>query len=991
MLQSRSRHRTHTTTRRQAYRPRVEELENRSLLSAIVPGFSSNTLGPSDDGSSPAVSIGFTPTMAGQSFSQVFVNNNGNVTVGQALNFWSPINLATTNRFIFAPFDADVDTTAGGGVVVYGTGTVDGHAAFGVEWPDVGYYNRHTDKLDAFQMLLIDRSDTGPGNFDIEFNYDQVQWESGDFSGGSHGLGGQSAAVGFSAGTGADGTYFVMPGTLVPGSFLDSNTATGLIYNSHNSTVPGRYIFTIRNGSVTNNQPPTADAGGPYQIAEGQTLTLDASASSDPDNDPLTYAWTINGQANAATGVTPTLTWAQLQALGVDNGPGSFDVAVVVDDGQGHSVTSNVVQLTLANTAPTATLSNDGPVNEGSSVTVAFANAFDPSQADTNAGLHYAFAVGAGSLSGIGYADAGTSPSASFTFDDNGDYTVTARVIDQDGGYTEYTTEVHVDNVAPTADFTNGGPVDEGNLATVSFANAFDPSGADTAAGFTYSYDFNNDGVFDLVTTAPTATLPASLTDDGPATLTVVGRITDKDGGSTDYTTTIQVNNVAPTADFTSGGPVDEGSLATVSFANAFDPSAADTAAGFTYSYDFNNDGVFDLVTTAPTATLPASLTADGPATLTVVGRITDKDGGSTDYTTTVVVQNVAPTMETLTTSSPIQENDPLTITGTFYDPGLLDTHTVVLDWGDGGVGQPAPDTTTLTTAGPNPPGTTLTALGGGQWQFTASHTYLDESPAGTPFDLHVQVTDSDGGAGTADALVQVNDVSPVITSVATDAQTFGHAREGSLVALTAQFTDAGTLDTHHAVIDWGDGTTSTGAVTESGGQGSVLACHIYESGGIYPVTLALSDDDLATATASTQAIVSGVGLHNGVLQIIGTNGNDTVYVNQERGQVFVLASFVAGVYPRTFPVADVTQIFIELGSKNDRLTITGNVTVPVTVVPGDAGPNARQRSDAHGHDGGKDQAIGHGWLSGFDRHTTQGHDDDKSDSDDAGADPWGR
>ena len=52
---------------------------------------------------------------------------------------------------------------------------------------------------------------------------------------------------------------------------------------------------------------------------------------------------------------------------------------------------------------------------------------------------------------------------------------------------------------------------------------------------------------------------------------------------------------MAPTATFTSPPGSIERKPVTVTFANQKDPSQADTLAGFTYSYDLNNDGVFEV------------------------------------------------------------------------------------------------------------------------------------------------------------------------------------------------------------------------------------------------------------------------------------------------------------------------------------------------------------------------------------------------------------
>lgn len=218
---------------------------------AIRAGFDTSTLAPNDDGSTGAVDIGFNVNFFGVNASQLFVNNNGNVTLDSALSTFTPFDLTSTGRQIIAPFFADVDTGDAGSPVTYGQGTVGANNAFGVNWVDVDYFNSsvaHTNR-NSFQLVLIDQ---GGGDFIIEFNYDQIQWEAGAASGGdANGLGGSSARAGFSNGTGAPGTFFELPGSAVNGAFLDSGPAgTALVLNSLDSTVLGRYIFLSVGGGI---------------------------------------------------------------------------------------------------------------------------------------------------------------------------------------------------------------------------------------------------------------------------------------------------------------------------------------------------------------------------------------------------------------------------------------------------------------------------------------------------------------------------------------------------------------------------------------------------------------------------------------------------------------------------------------------------------------------------------------------------------------------
>jgi len=219
-------------------------------------GFTLSTLPANDDGSTGLVPLGFNVNFFGVTGNQVYVNNNGNVTFDAALGTYTPFGLSGTARKIIAPFFADVDTRGSGShQVMYGTGTVNGMNAFVVNWDTVGYYGSHTDKLNVFQLVMIDRHDTGAGNFDFEFNYNQIQWETGDASGGAHGLGGSCARAGYSNGlSGPSNVSFEMAGSAQCGAFLDGGP-DALKSHSLNSDVAGRYVFMVRNGTVVNTAP----------------------------------------------------------------------------------------------------------------------------------------------------------------------------------------------------------------------------------------------------------------------------------------------------------------------------------------------------------------------------------------------------------------------------------------------------------------------------------------------------------------------------------------------------------------------------------------------------------------------------------------------------------------------------------------------------------------------------------------------------------------
>jgi len=331
------------------------------------------------------------------------------------------------------------------------------------------------------------------------------------------------------------------------------------------------------------------------------------------------------------------------------------------------------------------------------------------------------------------------------------------------------------------------------------------------------------------------------------------------------------------------------------------------------------NGGGFDRLILAdglPTATyIPDATGLPGFGTLNIGGTLIH-------FAALEFVSPVSPTVSTVQLArSAVNENGVATLTGAFGDPGSYATHSVRVDWGDG-----ASDVVSLVL---------------GARSFTLTHRFLDDNPTGTASDSYsiaVKVTDNDNLNGTSGTTITVNNVPPVITGSSGSAASSDPGKEGSPVTMSATFTDVGTLDTHTATVDWGDGTVSTAQVTESGGAGSLVAQHSFTSGGIYTVGIRVVDDDTGAVSVTRTAFVTGVGVQvidgRKTLVVVGSAGDDEVIINKVRDQFLVHASFLAS---DRFIAEDGIQ-FIEvimLGG-NDSAIVAANLTLPSIMDGGD-------------------------------------------------------
>lgn len=228
-------------------------------------GFGENYVARNDDGYSDFIDLSsIFPSginFFGTTWTGLYVNNNGNITFGSGLYSFTPSSIgASFYNPIIAPFWADVDTRSssyssdinsgfvtpstggtsmGSNLVWYDINTATN--TFTVTWDDVGYYSTNTDKLNAFQLQLVS---TGNGNFDIVYRYEDINWVTGDASGGSEGLGGTVARAGFSAGDGANYYEFYFSG--------DQNFMLGLESNQlAGANEAGVWTYHVNGGNVT--------------------------------------------------------------------------------------------------------------------------------------------------------------------------------------------------------------------------------------------------------------------------------------------------------------------------------------------------------------------------------------------------------------------------------------------------------------------------------------------------------------------------------------------------------------------------------------------------------------------------------------------------------------------------------------------------------------------------------------------------------------------
>lgn len=237
-------------------------------------GFGQLAMTRNDDGSTNALNLPFEIEFGGETQSDFWINNNGNITFDGPFGAYTPQGFQGLNADMIAPFWADVDTRCGGcGEVYVAAPTAD---TLVVTWDSVGYYSENSNLTNTFQMILRDRYDLEGNVFDIEFRYDNISWTTGDASGGSGGFGGTPGFAGYTGGTNNG-----------PQQLFGSGSANiAGIDNTTNIGKSGKYWFQIADGNspgTTSDNPLLPDVIDGTWNFRYTTTDIDEVVWSDPE------------------------------------------------------------------------------------------------------------------------------------------------------------------------------------------------------------------------------------------------------------------------------------------------------------------------------------------------------------------------------------------------------------------------------------------------------------------------------------------------------------------------------------------------------------------------------------------------------------------------------------------------------------------------------------------------------------------------------------
>jgi hypothetical protein len=617
--------------------------------------------------------------------------------------------------------------------------------------------------------------------------------------------------------------------------------------------------------------PITSRADGPPNL-EVESVSFPATEGITVSNVTVaTFTDPVPGED--ATNYTATIDWGDgTVEAGIisTNGTGGFDVSgthlyaeegtdtvtISIADLDGSSGVTNMTEV-VADAPLMASGQTIAPVEDNafSGEVASFTDANTNSAAsDFGATIDW----GDGTTSaGIVTGEAGAfKVSGNHTYAEEGTFAIGISISDIGGSSASAGSTANVSDALLTASGTtisiNEGSSFEGTVATLVDAN-LSATPADFAAQIAWGDGTTTPGVVAL-TTPGNFSVSGTHTYAEEGSYAVTVSVVDAGGSLAEAGSTANVGDAALTADGNSVASIEgspfSGIVATFTDANP-NATAAEFSATIKWGDGSTSVGLVEGNGAGFNVSGTHTYAEEGSYAISV--RIADVGGSSATAGSTVQVTDAALNSSAVPIAS--VEGAPFSgVIATVTDANPFaapSDFTAVILWGDGS-----------SSAG------SVTAVEGGGFNVSASHTYIEEGS----YAVTVDVADTGGSITSVGTTATVTDAP--LTAVG---RTITPLENSSFVAVVASVVDAnpnGTADDFSATIDWGDGVITSGSVVASGAaRFDVIGSHTYGHEGLYTMHIAIADVGGASCAAVSVADARDTGLVASGATVTGVKG----------------------------------------------------------------------------------------------------------------------
>ena len=594
--------------------------------------------------------------------------------------------------------------------------------------------------------------------------------------------------------------HVALPGSTTVATFTDSDT----------TDLASGFTASINWGDSTVTTGTVTGSNGSFSVAGGHTYTDEGSA-------PLSVSITRSSD-NGNTTANGTVSVAEHDALT----PQGTTIAATTNNALNNVTVATFSDTDTANTAGDFTAS----INWGDGTTTG-GSVSGSSGAFTVTGSHTYTTPGTDNMHVTLSDDAPGTATATA----NSTVNVVGGALASQEVLTSATEHVALPGSTTVATFTDSDTTDQasGFAATINWGDG-SATTTGTVTGSNGSFSVAGGHTYLDEASAPVSVSITRGSDNGNTTANGPVSVAEHDALTPQGTTIGATTNEA---------------LNNVTVATFSDTDTASPAGDFSASINWG-DGTTtggSVSGSAGAFTVTGSHTYTAPGTDNVHVTLSDDAPGTATATansTANVVTGSLSGQEVLTSAT-----EHVALADSTTVATLTDTYSSVpargfsasIDWGDGTAA------TTGTVTGSN-----------GSFSVDGGHTYTDEASA--PVSVLITRT-SDNANTTANGTVTVGE-NDALTPQGTTINTFTNQPLNNVVVATFSDTDtASPASDLPASITWGDGTTTTGSVSGSGGSFTVTGSHTYTAPGTDNVHVTLSDDAPGTASATANSTVN--------------------------------------------------------------------------------------------------------------------------------------